>query len=491
MTVLADAIAPARPAYVAADFPGRCRIFPARDTLMLPYQSAWIRDNARLKLAEKSRQIGWTWAGDYRLVSVKARTDARLDAWISSRDDIQARLSLEDCKHFATLLNLGAKDLGERAIDDAGHSAYVLAFANGLRIHSMSSNPDAQAGKRGDRVLDEFALHPDPRKLYAIAYPGITWGGSLEIFSTHRGTANFFNQLVLEARHKGNPKRFSLHRVTLQDALDQGFLYKLQTKLPADDERVQMDEAEYFDFIKAGCADEESFAQEYMCVPSDDASAFLSYELLDSCKYPPGVKWALTLDELAKCGDELFLGGDIARVKDFTVFWIIARRGADRPTVHRVALRDCPFDEQERRLYELLALPNLRRACIDNSGLGRQLVERAAKRFGAYKVEPVTFTLAVKEELAYPLRAAFEDRTARIPGDAQIIASHRAIRKETTAAGNVRFIAEHTDAGHADDFWAHALALHAAKTVGPAFAFDAPEHDGPRIPRHERKAVFA
>ena len=92
--------------------------------------------------------------------------------------------------------------------------------------------------KRGDRVLDEFALHPDPSKLYTIAYPGITWGGSLEIFSTHRGTANYFNQLILEARHKGNPKKFSLHRVTLQDALDQGFLFKLQQKLPADDERL-------------------------------------------------------------------------------------------------------------------------------------------------------------------------------------------------------------------------------------------------------------
>ena len=44
---------------------------------------------------------------------------------------------------------------------------------------------------------------------------------------------------------------------------------------------------------------------------------------------------------------------------------------------------------------------------------GRQLVERAQKRFGAYKVEPITFTLAIKEQLAYPLRAAFEDRTAR------------------------------------------------------------------------------
>lgn len=445
---------------------GAAKVVPKRDTLLLPYQMEWVRDGSRLKLCEKSRQIGWTWATAYELVSRKSLVEARLDAWISSRDDIQARLFLEDCKSFAELLQAAAKDLGEQVIDGSGHSAYVLAMANGLRLHSMSSNPDAQAGKRGDRVLDEFALHPDPRKLYSIAYPGITWGGSMQIFSTHRGSQNFFNQLVLEAKHKGNPKGFSLHRVTLQDALDQGFLSKLQAKLPADDERMGMDEAEYFDFIRAGCADEESFSQEYMCVPADDAGAFLSYELIDGCKYRPDQAWSKSLEELATCQNPLYMGVDVGRVRDLTVFWIVESVGGLRPTVHLVTLQDTAFDAQEARLYELLELPMLRRACMDNTGLGRQFVERAQQRFGTYKVEAVNFTGAVKEELAYPLRAAFEDRSVRIPDERTVISHHRAIRKETTAAGNVRFAADSGPEGHADYFWGHALALHAGKTSG-------------------------
>lgn len=461
-----------RPSYLDKGFAGSCKNFPERDTLLLKYQADYVKDTSRLVLVEKSRQIGWTWASAYKIVSRQSLITARLDSWISSRDDIQARLFLQDCKNFAGLLNLGAQDLGEKVVDDDGNSAYVLAFANGIRANSMSSNPDAQAGKRGPRDLDEFALHKDPRKLYSIAYPGITWGGWMAIYSTHRGTANFFNQLIQEVRYKGNPKGFSLHRVTLADALEQGFLYKLQCKLPPEDERMGMDEADYFNFIKSGCADEESFQQEYMCVPSDDASAFLSYELIDGCKYKAGEQWAMSLAEMASCKDDLYLGGDIARVKDLTVFWIVRKVGSFRPTVHRVALKNTPFEEQERILYSLLELPSLRRACLDNSGLGRQLVERAQKRFGTYKVEPVNFTASVKEELAYPLRAGFEDRTVRIPDDQTIIASHRAIRKETTAAGNVRFVAEHTEAGHADDFWAHALALHAGKIAGAPFAAD-------------------
>ncbi len=482
---------PKRPRYVPPEFAGRCRIFPGRDTLLLPYQAAWARDGARLKIAEKARQIGWTWSAAYRLVTAKSAGANRQDAWVSSRDELQARLFLEDCGHFAQLLNLGAGALGHEVVDEHGHSAFVLTFANGRRVHSMSSHPDAQAGKRGDRVLDEFALHADPRRLYSIAYPGITWGGSLEIFSTHRGTGSFFHRLLLEARHGGNPKKFSVHRVTLTDALEQGFLYKLQAKLPEDDPRLAMDEAEYFDFIRAGCADEESFLQEYQCAPSDDAAAFLGYDLLDACRYGPGEKWELTLRELAECGDPLYLGGDIARVKDLTVFWVVRAFGGLRPTVHRVALRATPFAEQERRLGELLALPNLRRACLDESGLGRQLVENARQRFG-WKVEPVTFTPAVKEELAFALRAAFEARTVRLPDDAAIVASHRAVRKETTVAGNVRFVAERTDAGHADDFWAHALALHAARPALSVGSIGSVVHGGYRTAaRRERRCVGA
>lgn len=444
---------------------GKAKNIP-KDALLLPYQVKWVNDRSRLKLAEKSRQIGWTWATAYGLVRRKALKDAQLDAWISSRDDIQARLFLEDCKSFASILQTGAEDLGERAVDSDGHSAYVLKMANSLRLHSMSSNPDAQAGKRGDRVLDEFGLHPDPRKLYAIAYPGITWGGSLEIFSTHRGSANFFNDLVQEIRHKGNPKGFSLHRVTLQDALDQGFLYKLQQKLPPDDERQGMDEGEYFDFIRAGAPDEESFLQEYMCVPSDDASAFLSYDLIAGCEYPAGERWARSVEELAELDGDLYLGGDIGRDHDLTSFWVNERVAGVHLTRYRVDLHATPFNEQERVLYALLELPNLRRACIDNTGIGRQFVERAQQRFGAWRVEAVNFTGPVKEELAYPLKAAFEDRSVRIPNDNKVRADLRAIKKETTAAGNVRFAADRGKNGHADRFWALALALHAGKRGG-------------------------
>lgn len=444
---------------------GNARIIPADlNAIFLPSQARWIKDNSRLKLAEKSRQIGWTWCTAYACVRRTAAKGAKSDQWISSRDEMQARLFIEDCKLWADVLKMAADYFGEVVIDpDTKQTAYVLRFANGRRIHSMSSNPDAQAGKRGGRVLDEFALHPDPRELWAIAYPGITWGGSLEVFSTHRGSHNFFNQLIREVREGSNPKGISLHRVTLQDALNEGLLYKLQQKLPADDERQAMDESAYFDFVRSGCVDEESFQQEYMCRPADDDVAFLEYDLIASCEYAQDANWQ-TIE-----GGELYAGIDIGRKRDLTVMWIFERLGDVLYTREVIALQNMPKPEQEAILWPWIA--RCRRTCIDATGLGIGWSDDAQRRFGEHRVEAVTFTPKTKEALAYPVRGRMQDRTLRIPYDPTTRSDLRSVTKQTTAAGNIRFTAERTPDGHADRFWALALAVHAAATPSAPVEF--------------------
>lgn len=451
---------------------GKAKVIPANpDGIFLPFQSKWIKDTSRLKAMEKSRQIGISWSTAYAGAERTAANGARHDQWVSSRDDLQARLFIEDCKMWAGIMNQAAKDLGEVVLDPKDKiSAYVIEFASGRRIHSMSSNPDAQAGKRGSRILDEFALHPDPRKLWAIAYPGITWGGNLELISTHRGSHNYFNQLIREVREHGNPKKLSLHRVTLQDALDQGFLFKLQQMLPADDERQAMDEAAYFDFIKAGCADAESFEQEYMCNPADDDVAFLEYSLIASAEYASGFPWQI-------CGNgRLFAGVDIGRKKDLTVLWVVEQLGDVLYTRHVERMQNMRKSDQEKILWPWIERCD--RTCIDATGLGIGWVDDAQDKFGEHRVEGVTFTGPVKEALAYPVRGDFEDRKVRIPYDPKVRADLRQVTKTVTPAGNIRFTAERTPDGHADHFWALALAKHAAANPSAPIEFES----GP--PRH-------
>ena len=79
----------------------------------------------------------------------------------------------------------------------------------------------------------------------------------------------------------------------------------------------------------------------------------------------------------------------------------------------------------------------MRRACVDQTGIGRQFAERGTERFG-HRCEGINFTGPMKEELAYPLKAGLEDRTFRVPPDKAVESDFRSIRKETTASGNVR-----------------------------------------------------
>lgn len=442
----------------------RAKIIPANPkAIFLPYQARWIADHSRLKLEEKARQIGLSWATAYATVERTGKAGAKWDQWISSRDDLQARLFIEDCKRFAKVLHVVAEDLGERVInEDKKISAYVLHFANGRRIHSMSSNPDAQAGKRGGRVLDEFALHPDPRKLWSIAYPGITWGGSMEIISTHRGSHNFFNQLIREIRENNNPKKISLHRTTLQDALDQGFLYKLQESLPADHEVQELDEAGYFDYIRSGCADEESFLQEYMCQPADDDAAFLEYDLIASCEYLSGDLWEYDYDQLVAAKGRLYAGLDIGRTKDLTVLWVFELLGDVLYTRKIITLKAMSKPDQEAVLWPIMAL--MERTCIDKTGLGIGWTDDAQKKFGEYRVEGITFTTRIKEALAYPVRGKMQDKKMRIPYSPEVRSDLRSVTKVTTEAGNIRFTAERSSNGHADRFWALGLGVHAVGT---------------------------
>jgi phage FluMu gp28-like protein len=432
----------------------------------LPYQVRWIEDRSPKRIMEKSRQVGMTFCSAYDLVRKTSFVRNPFDAWVSSSDELQAELFGMDCATWARLSHRCCGNLECQVLDPKEKiTAHVLPFQNGRAIYSLSSNPNAQAGKRGRRVFDEFALNPENRLLYSIGQPGTMWGGGMDIISTHRGSENYFNELVNEARWKGNPKGFSLHKVTVLDAVKDGLLGKLQDKWregnPGDD-RLRWTEDDFLQHLRSECADEETWQQEFLCVPGDDNAAFLSYELIAGCEYQPGVDWELGIENL-KSANELYLGVDIGRIHDLTVIWALEKVSGDLFTRAVICLQNATFDAQEEVLYRLLALPTVRRACIDQTGIGRQFAERAAQRFGRYKVEGIHFTSGVKEELAYATRTAFEKKTVRIPADKYIRADLRSMRKEATASGNIRFTGERTSNGHADRFWGLALALHAAK----------------------------
>jgi phage FluMu gp28-like protein len=132
-----------------------------------------------------------------------------------------------------------------------------------------------------------------------------------------------------------------------------------------------------------------------------------------------------------------------------------------------VEIANSTFRAQFARIAEFLALRNVRRCCIDAGGLGMQLAEEAQTRFGRHRVEAVTFTAALKSQLAGRLRIAVEDQAIRIPVDEAIRNDWHSVERRMSASGQIVLGAPRREGHHADRFWAAALALHAADDAPP------------------------
>ena len=184
----------------------------------------------------------------------------------------------------------------------------------------------------------------------------------------------------------------------------------------------------------------------------------------------------------------LYLGVDIGRRRDLTVLWLLEADDAPAPvywTRGILALDRQPFAAQRQALDELLALRGenlksqisdlrsvaVKRCALDATGLGAMLAEELQTKWGA-RVEPVVFTQAVKETLAVRVKRLLEEGRVRLPADPAVRAALGAVKRYVTPAGHIRFDADRTEAaGHADHFWALALALAAAEEPAISLEF--------------------
>lgn len=406
-------------------------------------------DRARLKIVEKSRRVGFTFVQAYEDVRDASRAVGGFDVWFSSADESAAREYILYCQQWAKILRIAGADFGQAVVDDQGIKIFSIEFASGHRINALSSKAKGFRSKGGKVILDEFAFHEDQEALWKAALPVITWGYPMRILSTYNGKGNRYYRQVEETK-RGNG--WSLHSVTILQAVEEGLADKILGKALTHQEREQ-----WVEEMRVTVGDEETWRQEYLCEPVDSATAYLPWDLIASVEDGEAGLPTLYLPGPSRC----FLGMDIARRRDLSVLWVVEQVGDVLWTREVVALKGATFDEQESHLARLWARYRIARAALDQTGMGEQFVERAQQKYGS-RIEGVLFTGPVKLDLAQTLKQHCEDRRVRIPGEPAIRESLHAVRRMTTAAGNIRFDADRNEVGHGDYFWALALACHAA-----------------------------
>ncbi len=410
---------------------------PARVRPIIPlldYQREDVESDARFRWNCWARQTGKSFTKSLRRI-LRGLSRKRTQVFLSAGER-QSRELMQKARQHCQALKIATDYYDNRFFRDLSIKQLEIVLPGGVRIIGLPANPQTARGFTGDVFLDEFAMHAFDRDIWAAMFPSILRGqGEVDVASTPKGKSNLFYQL-----HTND--RFVASTITLPDAIGKG--------LDVDAEEM-----------RRAMGDDTLYRQEFLCEFVDEATAFLTYEQIAAC-VDAGLVLHDSVEGLARDPRELFVGVDVGRVRDLTVVWVLAGGGNELVTVAIHELAGATFRTQFDLISEILSVRRVRRCCIDAGGLGMQLAEQAVERFGSHRVEAVTFTAALKSQIASGFRIEVEAGRVRIPSDERIVNDWHSVERKMTESGHFRLTAPRKEGSHADRFWAAALAVHAA-----------------------------
>jgi phage FluMu gp28-like protein len=420
---------------------------------LLPYQQAWMDDPSPYKIICKSRQIGFTWIETLAIVFACVE-ERRKWYYLSLNEQRAAEAIAYVQQHCQALELLTELDDRMRDFDGASYRQLGVTFPNGSQIIGLPSNPRTARGASGDVTLDEFGHQPWDKQIWMALSPLMMWNRSLHVISTPNGKQGEYHGIwtgnlavdvdAVEALCRRGEQHtigdeWSRHWIDVYTAKEQGH--------PVD-----------IDKAKRLARSEDVWLQEYCCKFLDEAYAWLPWALIErACR--AGETFGAS-HQLTDAPVGTLVGGyDVGRERHPAVLWINEHRGERIITRHVQALHKAGFDEQEAVISKWM--PQLSKFSIDATGIGAGLSERLEKRYRS-RVNQVKFTGDMPVKLATELRRLFELNRIALADSSEIRLELHSVRRTFTKLGNVQFSAPDTIDGHADRFWALALAIHAA-----------------------------
>ena len=427
------------------------------DELLLPYQKAWLEDDSVLKIAEKSRRTGLTWAeaADAVMAASKKRAAGGTNHFYVGSNKEMAIEFIDACAYWAKAFNDIAVDIEEEIFTDKDKDilTFNIKFASGFKIQALSSNPSNLRGRQGNVTIDEAAFHERLAEVLKAASALTMWGAKVRLISTHNGYENLFNEIIQDSRAK--KRRYSVHRVTLDDACEQG-LYQRICQIRGK-EWSQDAEDIWKEELLSDTATQEDALEEYYCQPKQGGGSYLSRGLIESrmnadspvLRYDGSAEfntWAEPIREaeirdwceinllpLLKNLDQTTrhsFGEDFGRTGDLTVLVPMeVSQNLQRSIPFMVELRNVPFKQQEQIVnYIIDRLPMFMGGAFDARGNGQYIAEQAKYRYGAAKIQEVMITQGWYLEIMPRLKAAFEDAEILISKDMDVLNDLRAIQ---------------------------------------------------------------
>lgn len=461
------------------------------------WQDDFIRNRNRYISLLKSRQTGFSFVVAIKGL-VKALDPARTQytkQFVSyNEEDAQEKIRYAR-QFYDSIPNRYKKKLVHQ-------TATMLEFEDvgsktTSRLISLPCRPPR--GKNGDVCLDEFAIYLPrlSKEIYTAASFCTLRRGCIEVGSTPLGTIGKFYEICTNRESYPNFDRYFIPwwyaKVMCKDVRGAvQFAKDMETA-----ERVERFGTDRLISLFQNSTLED-FQQECECVFIDSSASYISLELIYAntpgrreedipaniekdedyfaAKRDVEIHCFKDADELIlnyspeKYGSPLFMGLDIGRTSDATVFYIIGLINGKKRSVLRHEMRNADFDAQTAVLNKLMENLPIYRCCIDDGGIGRNLAENAHKRYGE-RAELYHFDLQSKEILAMGVRTGLERREYELDNDRDFHAQIHSIKRTPSSGGSFRYDAERNEKGHADSFWAWALASYATdgKKIEPNF----------------------
>jgi len=475
------------------------------------HQLTWINDDSRMRLAEKSVRIGWTYGDAFKNVRKRLHHKNR-DYLFATKDAPSAVEYVDTCKKFCEIYKL-TRSILSHGIDtiqvpvsdlkkDKGLTEEVkigyIKFDNGSRIIAFSANPYAMQVYGGDVGLDEYARHANAAALWETAQGRITWGYDIGVWSSHNGPDTQFNVFCQEAA--AAKRNWSHYRVTMADAIDLGLLDKINAT-----STKQWTKEEFLQDCLNRAGSQEIFDQSYDCLPRGSASAIAPWSTIQLCSrdytnYERGhIEEKQLLEQFGEFREDqaeprrrqihswlasLFaehaartarhtLGFDIAASGqgDLAAIYVDRREGAALRLSALLTFRTEDWDFIQTCLYWMMDHSAAVHGAGDETGLGRQICWNASKKFQG-RFDPINFS-SDKHDMGFALMTQMQVAEKQWPSAEKDIATDFFALRKLVSNGKWRF-SEGTNQlnphSHCDIAWAGALSTKASSQAGSGYS---------------------
>lgn len=465
--------------------------------LLLPYQARFIEDDSNVKVCEKSRRIGITWAEAANSTLIAAQSGrSGCDTWYLAANEDGAKEFMLDCAFWAKQYKIVASEIETVILQDENKDiqTYQIRFASGWRVTGLTSRPTNLRGKQGRVVADEYAFHPDPEGLEKAGTALLMWGGKTIYISTHNGVNSYFNTLIEQI--KAGKKKGKLHRITLDDAIADGLYQRIC--LVMGKPWTMESEQEWRNELVLSYG--ENADEELFCIPKAASETYLPGVLVQArmrAVYPV-LRLSLpdTFNEKSDyerrseveqwCNDRIlpilsvlpkdfrsYFGMDFGRTGDLTAIApLIERSNLKRYTPFMVELRNIPIRQQEQILWFIVDhLPRFCNGCMDARGNGAAIAESTAHRYGSSRIIQMQATQDKYAEIFPRYKTALEDDVLEIPADADVLSDHAAVKLENgipKVPRGLRYRGTDGNHRHGDGAMGLAFAWWAATESNPA-----------------------